>query len=182
MDKKEKENKKTNNKKRKANSKKIYALCFPFHINIKIINSQDLILDLLNKTQNKNHFSQILKTLYFGLNTCLKYIQNNNYSDNEKMIFIFYNKQMESLYDLILFRSKNDFNIHIYFIDENWQKNFIDKFRLKKLLSFIIIKNEINKDIFNEIKSVIESYDINKENNKIITKNSIQETIVEFNN
>ena len=170
--------KSNNNKKKKSKAIKRYALCFPFHIDIKIINEQKLILPLLNQKLTNNIFSEKLKSLFFGLNTCLNHIQQND--DKEKIIFIFYNKKMESFYDLILLRAKYNKNVHIYFVDEIWQKNFIDKFKLKKLMGFILIKNDINKETFNEIKKLFENFDLNNDINKIISKNNIQETTVEF--
>ena len=178
MEQKSKETKNQGNKKKKYKSMKRYALCFPFHIDIKILNNQNLILNLINQITIHNNFSEKIKTLFFGLNSCLNNIQNND--DKEKLVFIFYNKKMESLYDLILFRVKNDINIHLYFIDEIWQKNFIGKFKLKKLLSFVLIKKDMNKESFNKIKNSIENYDLNNDKNKIISKNNIQETKIEF--
>ena len=180
MEQKSKEAKSTKNKKKKYKTMKRYSLCFPFHINIKIINEQNLILDLLNQAQIQSNFSQKTKTLSFGLNTCLNLIQKNN--SNEILIFIFYTKKMETLYDFILYRANSNLNVHVYFISENWRKNFVEKFRLKQLLGFALIKNDINKDAFNTIKNKIESYDLNDNKNKIISKNNIQETIVEMNN
>ena len=173
-----KETKNSGNNKKKYKSMKRYALCFPFHIDIKIINDQNLILNFINQITIQNNFSEKTKTLFFGLNSCLNNIQKND--DKEKLVFVFYNKKMESLYDLILFRAKHDINIHLCFIDEIWQKNFIEKFKVKKLLSFILIKNDINKDSFNTIKNLIKNYDLNNDKNKIISKNNIQETTIEF--
>ena len=178
MEQKNKSAKNNTNKKKKYKSVKRYALCFPFHIDIKIINEQKLILPLLNQKLTQNIFSEKSKSLFFGLNTCLNHIQQND--DKEKIIFIFYNKKMESFYDLILLRAKYNKNVHIYIMDEIWQKNFIDKFKLKKLMGFILIKNDINKETFNEIKKLFENFDLNNDINKIISKNNIQETTVEF--
>ena len=178
MEQKNKDAKNNNSKKKKFKTIKRYALCFPFHIDIKIINEQKLILSLLNQKLAQNNFSEKSKSLFFGLNTCLTHIQKND--DKEKIIFIFYNKKMESFYDLILLRAKYNENVHIYFVNEIWQKNFIEKFKLKKLLSFIVIKNDINQEVFNEIKKLFGNYDLNNDINKIISKNNIQETTVEF--
>ena len=182
MEQKNKEGKASKNKKKKYKTMKRYSLGFPFHINIKIIDDQNLILNLLNQIQINNKFSPKLKSLYFGLNTCLNFIQNNNNDCNEKIMFVFYKKEMESLYDLILFRARYNQNIHIYFINGNWQKNFIEKFKLKKLLGFVLIKNEINKEDFNKINNLIEGYDLNNNKNQIISNNTILETIIEFKN
>ena len=166
MEQKHQETKKASNKKKKYPTIKRYSLGFPFHINIKIIDDSNLILNLIKKIQIDNKFSQKIKTLYFGLNQCLNYIQKTD--NNEKIIFIFYKKEMESLYDFILFRAKCNSNIHIYFINETWQKNFLEQFKLKKLLGFILIKNQINEEEFNQINNLVESYDINKQYYKYI--------------
>ena len=47
-------------------------------------------------------------------------------------------------------------------------------------MGFILIKNDINKETFNEIKKLFENFDLNNDINKIISKNNIQETTVEF--
>ena len=59
----------------------------------------------------------------YGLNTTLNCIQNPK--KEEKMIFVFYKKNMESLYDIMLFRAKMNKNIFIYFIDDEWQMKFL---------------------------------------------------------
>ena len=174
----ENNNNNTKDKKKKNKLLKKYSLCFPFHINIKIIKDQKKILELINKIQNL--FSNKINTFYFGLNTSLNIIQKNN--NNEKSLFIFYKKNMETLYDLILFRTKYNNKINIYFIDEEIQKKFLEIFKLKKLLSFVLIKNNFNENIFNEIKINLESYNINKENNQELSNNRIQEIIIEKNN
>ena len=174
----ENNNNNTKDKKKKNKILKKYSLCFPFHINIKIIKDQKKILELINKIQNL--FSNKINTFYFGLNTSLNIIQKNN--NNEKLLFIFYKENMETLYDLILFRTKYNNKINIYFIDEEIQKKFLEIFKLKKLLSFILIKNNFNENIFNEIKINLESYNINKENNQELSNNRIQEIIIEKNN
>ena len=86
---------------------------------------------------------------------------------------------MESLYDLILFKAKFNSNIYIYFIDKEWQKKFLQIFKLKKLLSFILVKNSINESLFKELKTNLENYNINNDINKEISTNIIQELILE---
>ena len=178
MEQKHQETKKASNKKKKYQTIKRYSLGFPFHINIKIIIEQNLISSLLNLLQIDKVFSQNAKSLFFGLNSSLYNIQKN---DNiERMVFIFYKKQCENIYDLILYRAQTNHNNHIYFINENYQRNFIENFKLKKLLSFVLIKKELNKDVFNQIKNLFEDYDLNNNKNKIISNGNIQETIIEF--
>ena len=175
----ESKKKKDSNIKGKTPKNKIikkYSLCFPFHINIKIISEQKKILEISDKIQNL--FSKKISLFLFGLSTSLNSIQKSN--KEEKLLFIFYNEKMETLYDLILFRAKFNANISIYFINEEWKKKFLDIFKLKKLLSFILIKNNLNDSIFNEIKTILESYNINNDINKIISENRIQETTIKI--
>ena len=170
------ESKKKKNTKNKIFKK--YSLCFPFHINIKIINDKNKILDIISKAHNL--FSKkINSSFYFGLNSTLNIFQKLN--KEEKLLFIFYDEKMESLYDLILFRAKFNSNIFIYFIDKEWQKKFLEIFKLKKLLSFILVKTSINESLFNELKSNLENYNINNDINTEISKNRIQEIIIETN-
>ena len=178
MEKKQKDTKINSNKKKKYQSIKRYSLGFPFHINIKIIMEESLITKLINLVKIDNNFLPNSQSLFFGLNSCLYNIQKN---DNiERMLFIFYKKKSENLYDLILFRAQNNHNNHVYFINEDYQKNFIEKFKLRKLLSFVLIKNELNKDNFNQIKNLFVEYDLNNNKNKIISNGNILETVLEF--
>ncbi len=174
---KNKNNNKTDKKKKYKNFKK-YSLCFPFHIDIKIINDQKIILFLINTIQNLITQKQNNNnTFLFGLNSTLNCIQKNK--KEEKLIFVFYKKQMETLYDLMLFRAKFNKNYCIYFIDEDWQKKFLDIFKLKKLLSFIYLKDNTNDNIFNDIKNKLENYNINNDSNMVISNNVIQEITIE---
>ena len=175
-------NKKNNNnnnansdKKKKFKSFKKYSLCFPFHINIKILKEQNHILDLINKIQNLSSIKPI--SFKFGLNTTLNCIQKSQ--KEEKLIFIFYKEKMANLFDIILFRAKFNNDISIYFIDEEWQKKFLEIFKIKKLLSFVLLKNDSNKEIFNEIKNSFKSYNINEEINRETSRNNIQEITIE---
>ena len=176
----EKKNKKNNNntnsdKKKKLKCFKKYSLCFPFHINIKILKDQSHIIDLINKIQNLSSLKTI--SFLFGLNSTLNCIQKPQKS--EKLIFIFYKEKMATLYDIILFRAKFTNDISIYFIDEDSEKKILEIFKIKKLLSFVLLKNDSNKEIFNEIKNNFKSYNINDENNRETSKNTIQEITIE---
>ena len=162
-------------KKKKFKTVKKYSLCFPFHINIKVIKDQKLILNFINNIQDL--LSQKINSFFFGLNSSLNLIQNQKME--EKLLFIFYKNKMETLYDVILFRAKFNTNVYIYFIDEEFQKKFLEIFKLKKLLSFALIKNNLNESKFNEIKNNLDNYNLNNDKNKDFSKNNIQEIIIE---
>ena len=170
-----KKEKDKNQKSKKSKISKKYSLCFPFHINIKIVKEQKKIIDLIKIIENL--LSNKVNSFYFGLNTSLNIIQKIN--KDEKLLFVFYKENMETLYDIILFRAKYNDKISLYFIDEEIQKKFLEIFGLKKLLSFVLVKNNASEKYFNEIKANLESYNINKENNQNSPKNRIQEIIIE---
>ena len=174
MESKKKKNNNTKDKNTKNKIFKKYSLCFPFHINIKVIKDQKLILNFINNIQDL--LSQKINSFFFGLNSSLNLIQNQKME--EKLLFIFYKNKMETLYDVILFRANNT-NVYIYFIDEEFQKKFLEIFKLKKLLSFALIKNNLNESKFNEIKNNLDNYNLNNDKNKDFSKNNIQEIIIE---
>ena len=73
---------------------------------------------------------------------------------------------MESLYDLLLIKNKeNEKNIRIAFLDEEYNKEFINIFKIKSCMGFLIIKTENNEKVFNEIESNISQYIVNNTNN-----------------
>ena len=53
---------------------------------------------------------------------------------------------METLYDLLLIKTKgNNKNIRILFIDEEYNKEFIELFKIKSCLDYAFKKNGISK-------------------------------------
>ena len=61
-------------------------------------------------------------------------------------------------------------NINIFFIDEDYNKDFLDIFNIKSCFGFSIIKNQSNEKVFNEIESKISQYAIDKNFTKIEEK------------
>ena len=150
------------NKKNKVNSFQKYSLCFPFNININVIQDEHLINNILNNLKNWKNYNSMIS---FGLNSSLKILQTKN--KEEKLIFLFYNKKMTNLYDIILFRSQLNENIKIYFLDNEYIEKFLEIFKIKKCLSFCVTKNNLNANNFNEIKNICSSYNFNANSDNI---------------
>ena len=140
---------------------------YPFHLEIKIISGENLIQYLLKRVKLIFTFNTNTKhSIKFGLNSIIKY--TNKIKDNNKiLIFIFYKENMESLYDLILIKTKeNNKNIRIIFLNEENNKEFIDIFKIKNCMGFLIIREESNEKVFDEIEKNLSQYIINIDENK----------------
>ena len=140
---------------------------YPFHLEIKIISGENLIQYLLKRVKLIFTFNTNTKrSIKFGLNSIIKY--TNKIKDNNKiLIFIFYKENMESLYDLILIKTKeNNKNIRIIFLNEENNKEFIDIFKIKNCMGFLIIRVESNEKVFDEIEKNLSQYIINIDENK----------------
>ena len=140
---------------------------YPFHLEIKIISGENLIQYLLKRVKLIFTFNTNTKhSIKFGLNSIIKY--TNKIKDNNKiLIFIFYKENMESLYDLILIKNKeNNKNIKIIFLNEENNKEFIDIFKIKNCMGFLIIRVESNEKVFDEIEKNLSQYIINIDENK----------------
>ena len=140
---------------------------YPFHLEIKIISGENLIQYLLKRVKLIYTFNTNTKrSIKFGLNSIIKY--TNKIKDNNKiLIFIFYKENMESLYDLILIKTKeNNKNIRIIFLNEENNKEFIDIFKIKNCMGFLIIRVESNEKVFDEIEKNLSQYIINIDENK----------------
>ena len=140
---------------------------YPFHLEIKIISGENLIQYLLKRIKLIFTFNTNTKhSIKFGLNSIIKY--TNKIKDNNKiLIFIFYKENMESLYDLILIKTKeNNKNIRIIFLNEENNKEFIDIFKIKNCMGFLIIRVESNEKVFDEIEKNLSQYIINIDENK----------------
>ena len=140
---------------------------YPFHLEIKIISGENLIQYLLKRVKLIFTFNTNTKhSIKFGLNSIIKY--TNKIKDNNKiLIFIFYKENMESLYDLILIKNKeNNKNIKIIFLNQENNKEFIDIFKIKNCMGFLIIRLESNEKVFDEIEKNLSQYIINIDENK----------------
>ena len=146
---------------------KKFSYYYPFHIEIKIISGENLIQYLLKRVKLIFTFNTNTKhSIKFGLNNIIKYI--NRPKDNNKiLIFLFYKENMETLYDLLLIKNKeNNKNIRIAFIDEEYNKEFIDLFKIKSCLGFSIIKIQNNEKVVDEIENNLSQYFIDIDKNK----------------
>ena len=140
---------------------------YPFHIEIKIISGENLIQYLLKRVKLIFTFNTNTKrSIKFGLNSIIKY--TNKPKDNNKiLIFLFFKENMETLYDLLLIKNKeNNKNIRIIFIDEEYNKEFIDLFKIKSCLGFSIIKIQNNEKVVDEIENNLSQYFFDIDKNK----------------
>ena len=140
---------------------------YPFHIEIKMITGENLIQYLLKRVKLIYTFNTNTKrSIKFGLNSIIKY--TNRPKDNNKiLIFLFYKENMETLYDLLLLKTKeNNKNIRIIFIDEEYNKEFINLFKIKSCLGFLIVKIQNNEKVVDEIENNLSQYFININENK----------------
>ena len=67
----------------------------------------------------------------------------------------------------MILKNQQNKNIKIFFLDEDYNKDFIDIFKLKSCMCFCIIKNQNNEKVFNEIESKLSQYAIDKKLTKI---------------
>ena len=140
---------------------------YPFHIEIKIISGENVIQYLLKRVKLIFTFNTNTKrSIKFGLNSIIKY--TNKPKDNTKiLIFLFFKENMETLYDLLLIKNKqNNKNIRIIFIDEEYNKEFIDLFKIKSCLGFSIIKIQNNEKVVDEIENNLSQYFFDIDKNK----------------
>ena len=73
---------------------------------------------------------------------------------------------MESLYDLLLIKNKNNQDIKILFLDEDYNKEFINLFKIKSCMGFLISRIQNNEKVFDEIENNLSQYIVNNINNK----------------
>ena len=140
---------------------------YPFHIEIKIISGENLIQYLLKRIKLIFTFNTNTKrSIKFGLNSIIKYT-NKPKNNNKILIFLFFKENMETLYDLLLIKNKeNNKNIRIIFIDEEYNKEFIDLFKIKSCLGFSIIKIQNNEKVVDEIENNLSQYFFDIDKNK----------------
>ena len=140
---------------------------FPYHIDIKIISGEKIIQYLQKRVKLIYTFNTNTKhSIKFGLNSIINFI-NKKKITNKTLAFIFYNENMESLYDLLLLKNKenNNRNIRIIFLDEEYLKEFIDIFKIKSCMGFLINKIQSNEKVFDEIENNLSQYIIDSISN-----------------
>ncbi len=126
-----------------------------------------------------NFNKQTKASIKFGLNTAIHIIQNDKVEKDLVLIFIFYKESMNTLINLILLKSNNFNNVKIFFIDANHQKQFINLFKVKKLLAISIFQNEFNQKVIKEIYDNFNTYNSNSNNYIPVFKNNIKEIMIE---
>ena len=155
-----------NKSQKKSQYIKKLSYYYPLHIEIKIMSGENIVQYLLKRLKLIHTFNtNTRRSIKFGLNSIIKYV-NKPKENNKILIFIFYKDNMESLYDLLLIKNKeNEKNIRIAFLDEEYNKEFINIYKIKSCMGFLIIKTENNEKVFNEIESNISQYIVNNTNN-----------------
>ena len=145
-----------NKSQKKSQYIKKLSYYYPLHIEIKIMSGENIVQYLLKRLKLIHTFNtNTRRSIKFGLNSIIKYV-NKPKENNKILIFIFYKDNMESLYDLLLIKNKeNEKNIRIVFLDEEYNKEFINIFKIKSCMGFLVIKTENNEKVFNEIESNI---------------------------
>ena len=157
---------KMNKSQKKTQYIKKLSYYYPFLIDIKIISGENLIQYLLKRVKLIHTFNTNTKhSIKFGLNSIIKYI-NKPKENNKILIFIFYRENMESLYDLLLIRNKNNKNIKILFLDEDYNKEFVNLFKIKTCMGFLITRIQNNEKVFDEIENNLSQYIFNSVKNK----------------
>ena len=159
-----------NNKQKKLQYLKEISYYYPFHIEIKIISGENIIEYLKKRLKLIYTFNTATrKSIKYGLNRINKYI-NKNKEENEIIVFIFYKESFTTFYDLLLLKNQVNKNIKIFFLDDDYNKDFIEIFNIKSCMSFCVLKNKNNEKVFNEIESKISQYAIAKTFTKIDEK------------
>ena len=144
-------------KKKNWNYIKEISYYYQYHIEIKIVSGENIIEYLKNRFKLIYTFnSSIKKSIKYGLNKANKYI--NKRKKEKIIIFIFFNELFSIYYDLMIIKNKDNKNIKLYFIDEKYNKEFLDVFNIKSCMAFTIIKNQSNEKVFDEIESKISQY------------------------
>ncbi len=151
-----------NNKQKKLQYLKQISYYYPFHIERKIISGENIIEYLKKRLKLIYTFNtNTRKSIKYGLNRINKYI-NKNKKENEIIVFIFYKESFTTFYDLLILKNQINKNIKIFFLDEDYNKDFINIFNIKSCMAFCVLKNQNNEKVFNEIESKIAQYAIPK--------------------
>ena len=146
-------------KQKKLNYLKKISYYYPYHIEIKVISGENIIEYLKNRLKLVYTFnSSTKKSIKYGLNIANKYI--NKKFKEQIIIFLFYKDPFLILYDLMLIKNQDNKNIKIFFLDEEYIKDFLDIFNIKNCMAFCIIKNQSNEKVFDDIELKISQYAI----------------------
>ena len=161
-----------NKKQKKLQYLKQISYYYPFHIEIKVISGENLIEYLKKRLKLIYTFNtNTRKSIKYGLNRINKYINKNN-EESQIIVFIFYKESFTTLYDLMIIKNKVNKNIKLFFINDDYNKEIIDIFKLKNCMGFCIIKNQSNEKVFTEIETNLSQYEIDKNFPKINEKNN----------
>ena len=145
---------------------------YPFQIEIKVISGENIIEYLKKRLKLIYTFNtNTRKSIKYGLNNINKYINKNN-GTKQIVAFIFYKESFETLYDLMIIKNTVNKNINIYFINEDYNKDFLDIFKLKNCMGFCVIKEQYNEKVITELETNLAQYAIEKNFPKFDEKNN----------
>lgn len=83
--------------------------------------------------------------------------------------------------NFLILKTTNKPEVKLFLIDKLYQKDFLDVFKIKKLLSFSLTNNEFNSKVIDEILSNTKNYNCNSSSITPVYSNNIKETIIEKN-
>lgn len=133
----------------------------------------------------KNRLNMILSfnkkaksSIKFGMNHTIKVLEKSMCSDlnsNPPLIFIFYDENLDNLYDLLVLKATK---ARIYFLDYSFLSDFLEIFKIRRLLSFSIVNNDSVNQVYSDIIDKLKPFEVNSESlKKLFDKDKIMNVI-----
>lgn len=119
------------------------------------------------------------KSIKFGYNSTMKFLQNPKYSSELKMIFFFYKDNVKILIDLLLLKVKESSNVKVYIIDSKFKEDFKKIFTIKQMICFSVLKIEKNEVVLDHLLKSLEEYNSNNNGLVPIFQVDIRESVIE---
>ena len=117
-------------------------------------------------------------SLKYGMNHTIKILEksmNSNIDANNPLIFIFYDENLDNLYDLLVLKATK---ARIYFLDYSFLSDFLEIFKIRRLLSFSIVNNESVNQVYNDIIDKLKPFEVTSGSlKKLFDKDKIMNVI-----